>query len=166
MTLRRWAKAGRIVAVDRGIYIPVEESDQEHLDLAAAVMRRPEGVVVLLSALHLHRIGTHQPQVVWLAVPPGVANHRTNRRVRILRWNTNRFVFGIEIKEIAGIQIRVTSPARTIVDCFRCPRQISLEGAIEALREGLRSGISPADIAEMATHQQASNIRPYLEALA
>ncbi len=66
MTLRRWAKAGKMVAIDRGIYIPTEESDQDHLELAAAVMRRPEGVVVLLSALHLHGIGTHIPQVVWL----------------------------------------------------------------------------------------------------
>ncbi len=165
MTLRRWAKAGKMVAIDRGIYIPTEESDQDHLELAAAVMRRPEGVVVLLSALHLHGIGTHIPQVVWLAVPPGIANHRTNRRVRILRWSKERLVKGIESRQVAGVTVRITTPAKTIVDCFRCPRQISREVALEALREGLANGITPADIAAVAQREHVLSIRPILEAL-
>lgn len=165
MTLRRWAQAGKMVAIDRGIYIPTDESDQDHLELAAAVMRRPEGVIVLLSALHLHGIGTHIPQSVWLAVPPGVANHRTNRRVRILRWSKERLAEGIESRSIAGVTVRITTPAKTIVDCFRCPRQISREGALEALREGLANGITPADIAAVAQRDHVLSIRPILEAL-
>lgn len=167
LTLRRWAKAGRIVAVDRGVYIPTEEGDLDHLSLAAAVMRRPDGVVVLLSALHLHRIGTQTSQVVWLAVPPGVANHRTGRRVRVLRWQRERFdARDLEQRDIAGVSVRVTSPARTVVDCFRCPRQVGLEVALEALREALSGGVSPASIAEIAARQRVASIRPYLEALA
>jgi predicted transcriptional regulator of viral defense system len=100
-----------------------------------------------------------------LAVPPGIANHRTNRRVRILRWSKERLVKGIESRQVAGVTVRITTPAKTIVDCFRCPRQISREVALEALREGLANGITPADIAAVAQREHVLSIRPILEAL-
>lgn len=165
-TLQRWVKSGRIVRVDRGIYVPADEADQDHLEVAAAILRRPEAVVVLSSALRLHGIGTRIPQVVWLAVPPGVANHRTSRPVRILRWCMIHVRQDTSIREIAGVAVPVTTPARTIVDCFRCHRQVSHEAALEALREGLAAGIRPGEIATLAEQYRVTRIRPFLEALA
>ncbi len=165
-TLMRWAKLGRVVLVDRGIYIPADESDQDHLEVAAAVLRRPSSVVVLLSALHLHRLGTHLPQEVWLALPPGAANHRTGRPVHVLRWRPGFLAQDFETRSIAGVQMRVTTPARTIIDCWRCPRHCSREAAIEALRDGVAAGISRAALADMAKRYRVASIQPYLEAIA
>ena len=40
-----------------------------------------------------------------------------------------------------GVPARITSPARTIVDCFRFQRLIGKEAALEALQEALRDRI-------------------------
>ncbi len=134
-TLMRWAKLGRVVVVDRGIYIPADESDQDHLEVAAAVLRRPSSVVVLLSALHLHRLGTHLPQEVWLALPPGAANHRTGRPVHVLRWRPGFLAQDFETRSIAGVQVRVTTPARTISTAGAVP------GTAPAKLRSRRSGM-------------------------
>ena len=63
-----------------------------------------------------------------------------------------------------GISIRAWA-AKTIVDCFRCPRQISREGALEALRESLANGVRLADIAAVAQREYVRSIRPLEEAL-
>jgi hypothetical protein len=36
------------------------------------------------------------------------------------------------------VRARITSPARTVVDCFRFERLIGPEAAMEALQDGLR----------------------------
>ena len=38
-----------------------------------------------------------------------------------------------------GVRVRVTSPARTVVDCFRYRNKIGLDVALEALRDAVRS---------------------------
>lgn len=40
--------------------------------------------------------------------------------------------------EFEGVPARITSPARTIVDCFRFERLVGPEVAMEALQDGLR----------------------------
>ncbi len=46
-----------------------------------------------------------------------------------------------------GVPARITSPARTIADCFRFERQVGTEAALKALQDGLRS--RKATIAEL-----------------
>jgi hypothetical protein len=64
--------------------------------------------------------------------------------------------------------VRITSPARTVADCFRYRNKIGLDVAIEALRDyrRLRAGTvdelwEAAGIARIKTV-----IRPYIEAIA
>ena len=45
---------------------------------------------------------------------------------------------GVRAKMFAGVAARITSPARTVADCFRFERLIGPEAAMEALQDGLR----------------------------
>ena len=48
---------------------------------------------------------------------------------------------------------RITSPARTVVDCFRFERLVGPEVAVEALRDGLRRRL--VTVAELSRVEQA-----------
>ena len=63
--------------------------------------------------------------------------------------------------------VPITTPARTVVDCFRYRNKIGLDVALEALREGHRSRrFKPDDLWRFASNARAwSVMQPYVEAL-
>ena len=75
--------------------------------------------------------------------------------------------YGVHTVEIDGVSARITSPARTIVDCFRFRRLVGLDVAIEALQEGLRSRqATRAQIARAAEVLRVTNtVTPQLQAM-
>jgi hypothetical protein len=44
-------------------------------------------------------------------------------------------VAGIEERDVEGVTVRVTSPARTVVDCFKFRNKVGVDVAVEALRD-------------------------------
>ena len=46
------------------------------------------------------------------------------------------WTYGIQETQFEAVPARITSPARTVVDCFRFQRLIGREAALEALRGG------------------------------
>jgi hypothetical protein len=68
---------------------------------------------------------------------------------------------------IEATEIRVTNPARTIVDLFRYREKVGPNIAIEGLKEALRTRkAAPAEIHNIAAEmKQWKIIQPYLEAL-
>jgi predicted transcriptional regulator of viral defense system len=130
---------GTIERVSRGLYRLSDAEPTEQHTLAAACAKAPNSIVCLLSALQVHGIGTRLPKEVWLAIPhkarppkvPGI-------KVRLLRFSGAAWSYGIKNIEFEGVKARITSPARTIVDCFRFERLIGREAAMEALRDALR----------------------------
>lgn len=59
-------------------------------------------------------------------------------RVRLLRFSGAAWSRRVERTEFEGVPARITSPARTIMDCFRFERLVSREAALEALHDALR----------------------------
>jgi hypothetical protein len=60
----------------------------------------------------------------------------------------------------------LTSPARTVADCFKFRNKIGPDIALEALREYRRARKSLDDLVQAAQEVRVANvIRPYLEAL-
>ncbi len=74
---------------------------------------------------------------------------------------------GAEEHELEGAKVRVTSPARTVADCFRYRAKIGLDVAIEALRDYRRAGNRSVDelCAAAEVGRVRSVLRPYLEAV-
>jgi len=64
--------------------------------------------------------------------------------------------------------VHITSPAKTVVDCFKFRHKIGVDVAIEALRDCRRKRACTNDeLTEYAAVCRMTNVmRPYLEAVA
>ena len=137
--LRRLEAAGEVERVARGLYRLADAEPTEHYSLAAVCARVPNSVVCLLSALEVHEIGSRAPLEVWLAIPHKARPPRISGvRVRLLRFSGAAWAHGVQEMRFEGVPARITSPARTVVDCFRFEHRIGREAALEALYDALR----------------------------
>jgi len=125
--------------------------------------------VCLLSALSFHELTTQLPFEVWMALDRRAAAPRDPAvQVRIMRFSGPALTLGVESHELEGVDVRIYSAAKTVVDCFRYRNLVGVDVAIEALRDCLRvNKSSPAELWELAQAcRVASVMRPYIEALA
>ena len=129
-------------AVERlgwGLYRLAEAEPTERYSIASVCARVPNAIVCLLSALQVHEIGTQIPRQVWIAIP-----HKAKAPVlkgigcRLVRFSGAAWTYGVQDTEFEAVPARITSPARTVVDCFRFQRLVGREAALEALREALQ----------------------------
>lgn len=167
--IRRLATQGILERLGWGIYRIVASEPSEHFTTAVVCKRVPQAIVCLISALSIHEIGTQIPHEVWIAIDS--RSHRPklgDLPVRIVRFSGTALRYGIQERTVQGVAIRITSPARTVVDCFRYRRKIGLDVALEALKEALRGRKATMDqIVRAAEACRALNVmRPYLESLA
>jgi predicted transcriptional regulator of viral defense system len=80
--------------------------------------------------------------------------------------NPKAFDEGVEVHVFNGIEVRITTPARTVADCFKHRSKLGLELCLEALKEILRSGTRPVEIMQYARMNRVEKVMmPYLEAL-
>lgn len=137
--LRTLVRRGQVEHVGRGLYRLAAAEPTEHYSLAMACARVPNSVVCLLSALRVHGIGTQAPAAIWLAIPHKARMPRLRElRLRVVRFSGPAWTFGVKETAFEGVPARITTPARTVVDCFRFERLVGSEVAMEALRDGLR----------------------------
>jgi hypothetical protein len=75
--------------------------------------------------------------------------------------------YGVTVIPILGVPVRITSPARTVVDSFRYRNKIGLDVALDALRDGVRSRrVQVADIDRAAeVCRMRTVMAPYRAAL-
>ncbi|MFI5020072.1 MAG: type IV toxin-antitoxin system AbiEi family antitoxin [Alphaproteobacteria bacterium] len=167
--LKRLVAAGTVEKVGPGLYRLAAAEPSEFETLAMVASAAPGGIICLLSALRLHGIGTQAPHEVWLALDRK-ARKPANlpARVRIVRFSGAMLTYGIKTRPILGVPVRVTSPARTVVDCFRYRSKLGLDVALEALRDAVRSRTATVDeIMRAAEVCRARTVmKTYLEALA
>ena len=166
--LTRLERSGQLVRAARGIYRLPDADITEHHALAEACARVQHGVVCLLSALRFHELTTQQPFEVWLAIDPKARKPALDSPpLRIVRFSPRARRTGVERHTVEGVSVAVTSPARTVVDCFRYRNKVGLDVALEALREYWRAHRRGMDaLWKIAKAMGAMNvIRPYAEAL-
>ena len=98
----------------------------------------PNSIVCLLSALQVYEIGTQLPRQVWIGIPhkARIPSARI-QGVRLVRFSAAAWTYGVQSTSFEGVPARITSRARTIVDCFRFQRLIGREAALEALQDAL-----------------------------
>lgn len=160
-------RRGEAERVSRGLYRTGPSVTE--LDTVAAVCARiPGGIVCLLTALAIHEIGTQLPPDVWIAIDRKARKPRIDDLpVRIVRFSGEMLTYGIERREIEGIEMKITSPARTVVDCFRYRNKIGIDVALEALKDAIRRRRVSVDEIDRAARvgRVATVMRPYLEAV-
>ncbi|NJL28050.1 MAG: transcriptional regulator [Thermoanaerobaculia bacterium] len=162
-------RRGEVERVARGVY-RLHDAPLSELETVAAVSKRiPGAIVCLLTALHIHGIGTQAPRAVWIAIDRKARKPVAPRLpLRIVRFSGAMLNYGIETRQVLGVLVRLTSPARTVVDCFRYRNKLGLDVALEALRDALGSRVATiAEITRAAEVCRAETvIVPYLETLA
>jgi predicted transcriptional regulator of viral defense system len=167
--VRRLTRQGELTRLGRGLYASASAAPTEHHTLAEVAKRVPRGVVCLLTALRFHALGTQHPREVWLAVDRRAGTPRLDvAPVRIVRLSGAALTGGIDEHEIEGVTVRVTSPARTVVDCFRFRNKIGVDVAVEALRDyrRLRKG-TVDDLWRQADQLRMTRVmQPYWAAIA
>lgn len=166
--LTRLCRAGVLDRPSRGVYVLKDADTTEHHDLAAACRRVPHGVVCLLSALQFHGLTTQAPFEVWLGIDRKARLPKVDHPpLRIVRFSGQALTAGVVSHEIEGVIVRVTDPARTVVDCFAYRNKVGLDVALEALRDCLRKRrATQDDIYRAAEVRRMKNVmRPYLEAV-
>ena len=138
--LRTLVRRGTVERVAHGLYRLTAAETSELYAVAATCARLPNGIVCLLTALQIHDIGTRLSPEIWIGIPYGRrAPRATVARLRVVRFSDDMLTVGVDAIRIDGVPARITSPARTIIDCLRLPHLIDRETALEAAREGLRS---------------------------
>lgn len=122
-----------------------------------------------MSALDYHGLTTQVPHAVWIMIHK--SSHRPTFNApaeRVVRASGPALTTGVEKHKIEGVVVQMTTPAKTVADCFRYRDTVGTDVAVEALRDCLRKRkATPSDIFEMAKVDRVARVmRPYLEALA
>lgn len=167
-TLHRMCYRGLIQRVSRGIYIPVGADIDQFHSFVEVTKRVPQGLVCLLSALTFHELTTQNPFDVWLAIDRKARKPSIeDMPIRIVRFSGRALGFGVEKHIIEGIEVSITSPAKTVADCFKYRNKIGVDVAVEALKDYRNKRIGTmAELWQAAKVCRVSNVmKPYLEAL-
>ena len=140
----------------------------EHGTLAVVARRVRGAVFCLLTALRYHELTTQAPFEVWVAIENKARMPKVDYpQLRVVRFSPKSLSRGVERHRVEGTEIRVTSVAKTVADCFKFRNKVGLDVALEALREARRSGTASADdlwrFAQL--NRVAKVMRPYLEAV-
>ena len=166
--VRRLTSRGLLARIGRGLYALPSQEPTEHHTLAELAKRVPNGTVCLLTALRFHGLGTQNPRDVWLAVDRRAGIPKIDfTPVRIIRMSGAALRTGVEERNIDGVRVRITSPARTVVDCFKFRNKIGIEVAVEALKDYrcLRKGTVDAIWQQADRLRMSKVMRPYWDAM-
>ena len=166
--LRSMLRDGEVDQIGRGLYRYHAVEPTELETVATICARVPDAIVCLLSALAIHDLGTQEPPEVWIALDRKARKPRFDDiAVRIVRFSGPMLRYGVTTRLIQGVAMRITSPARTVVDCFRYRNKLGLDIALEALRDALGRKLTTVD--DLVHAAKACRIysvmKPYLQAV-
>ena len=167
--LKRLCDRGLLEQVDRGLYRLADAPVTELGSLAEVSKRVPHAVIGLLSALQVHGMTTEAPHAVWVLLDrharlPKIASPV----IEVVRASGRAREHGVETRVIDGVKVQLTTPPKTVADCFRFRRHVGLEVALAALKDYLRKRKGSIDaLVEAARADRIyAFMRPYVEALA
>ncbi|MBZ9605820.1 type IV toxin-antitoxin system AbiEi family antitoxin domain-containing protein [Phyllobacterium chamaecytisi] len=168
--LQRLRDEGVLQQVGRGLYKLANAEVASATSLAEAARIKPKGVIGLLSALQFHNLTTQTPHAVWMLLgPKDWAPSNPSVTLKIVRASGEALTAGIEIHQVDGVPVPITSPAKTVADCFKHRNKIGLDVAIEALRDLIKSRKGRAGLNELWRYAEIDRVqtvmRPYIEAM-
>ncbi len=167
--LRDLLTSGHLERVGRGLYSAPSISEISlHRSKLAVAMQVPRGVICLLSALAFHEIGTQLPPAVWLAIPRDSWVPKFDMMtVEVVKMKPELLELDVEVHLIEGVPVRITSPVKTVVDCFKYRSRVGTDVALEALKDGIsRRRFTSDQLYKIAIQERMWKIiLPYAEVL-
>ena len=164
--IQNLVKEGQLERVARGLYQLANAEISENHSLVVVSATISDCVFCLLTALRFHELTTQAPPELWVAVARNQWRPCLSG-VRFVQYSPASLHSGIESHMIEGVSVRITSPARTVADCFKFRNRIGLDVAVEALRDARLHQRCTVDelMAQARVCRVQTLIRPYLEAL-
>lgn len=149
--LYRAAHAGKYDRIGRGIY-RAADAPAADWDWIEAATRRSDATICLTSALAYHDLTDAIPAALDIAIPRGSRIPATRAAIDWHLFAASTFSMGRSTIPIPGtdLHIGIYSPERSIADAFRLRGDLGYELGRDALREWLRRGGKPADLAAIA----------------
>lgn len=162
-------KSGRLERIGRGVYVDPEAVDITLATLAGVTLRQSRATMCLTSALVIHGLSDAIPFSADIALPRGTRHPSGFNHVTWHCFDTVTFGIGRTLlTRVGGVDVFVSSPERTIIDCFRLAHREGMDQANLALRRWLRDyhGI-PSHLLQMASSfpRVTGRIRETLEVL-
>jgi predicted transcriptional regulator of viral defense system len=167
-TLYEMRDAGVLDRLARGVYRLAELPVLGDPDLVTVTLKIPHGVICLISALAFHEITTQIPHEIYMGVSRGTTRPRLDYPpLRVFWFKGKAFTEGIETHKRDGVSVRVYSPEKTLVDCFKYRNKIGIDIVIEALKlYRRRETVRVDELLRFARICRVFKImKPYLEAL-
>ena len=167
-TLAALVHGGKLEVVSRGVYRLCETDPLSNPDLFTVATRIPQGVICLISALSFHDLTTQIPNKVYVALERTMETPRLSYPpLSVHRFSGKAFSEGIELHNVDNVKVRIYSPEKTLVDCFKFRNKIGMDVVLEALKfYRSKKKTKMTDLYLYARICRVENVmRPYLEAL-
>jgi hypothetical protein len=133
--LKRLKERNRLEHVGRGLYRLPDAAVTELHALGEVSKRVPHATICLLSALQVHGLTTEAPHAVWIMIDSRARTPKLDTpAIEVVRAHGIAREYGVMRRRIEGVEVAITTPAKTVADCFRYRRHVGLEVAIAALR--------------------------------
>jgi predicted transcriptional regulator of viral defense system len=158
---------GLLVRDNRGLYRHTDHQASANIGLALVAKKCPNAAICLLTALRYYEIGTQNPWEVWISIDRKARKPKMEYPpLRIFRHSKDKLQGATEVHTIDGVQVKITTPERTVAECFKYRNKVGIDVCTEALREALkRPGFDINKLTEQAKLCRVLNvIRPYIEA--
>jgi len=151
-TVRRAVASGMVLQLSRGTYRLTEAAPVANAELALAISRIPRGLICFLSAAKVHGLTEHTPPAVWVAIHNRENSPKVDSPpIRLVRWVDRQALnVGVESQDICGVDVRITTPARTVVDMIRMRKLIAQTESLEALKRYLDDGGPKSELVKVA----------------
>jgi predicted transcriptional regulator of viral defense system len=142
--LKRLTDRNLLEHVGRGLYRLPDAPVTELHSLAEVTKRVPHAIICLLSALQVHGLTTEAPHAVWIMIDSRARVPKLDTpSIEVVRAHGVAREHGVMRRRIEGIDVAITTPAKTVADCFRYRRHVGLDIAIAALRAYLERARKP-----------------------
>ena len=164
----RWTSEGRLGRVARGLYALPGQDFGENDSLVRVAKLVPDAVICLLSALSVHGLTTQNPSEVWIGIDRKARRPRLEwPPLHVVWWSGDALTDGVNERKLGRIPVRVTTPSRTVADCFKYRSKIGPDVALEALRDFRRKRAGSLDELHRAAKVCRVDrvVRTYLEAM-
>lgn len=151
-TVRRAVAAGLVTQLSRGTYQLANATPTDNVELALALARIPRGLICLHSAAKAHGLIDQAPGEVWVAIHNRENSPKVDSPpIRLVRWvDRQALIVGVQTLDICGVEVQITTPARTAVDMLRMRKLVSLGDSLEALKRYLDDGGAKSELFEVA----------------
>ena len=165
--LAQMVASGEIVRIARGVYADKDFVADGNFEIEVLARRGVEFVVALESALRVHDFTSAIPHELCIAMKRGARKPEVGFPLKVVRVDELALKYGAEPTTINGCEVKVYSAAKTVADLFKFRRQVGMEVALEALKNGLRRKLFTVDqLLEAAKVDRVQQvIMPYLEGM-